>query len=80
MALFPVRSDRLFCETLDYDILLRWFLDMSLEEASFDASTFSKNRERLIEHQVALKFLDAVVRQAGGSRCFPTSISAWTAR
>jgi transposase len=64
MALFSVRSDRLFCEKLDYDILFRWFLDMSLEEASFDASTFSKNRERLIEHKVALKFLDAVVREA----------------
>ncbi len=64
MALFSVRSDRLFCETLDYNILFRWFLDMSLEEASFDASAFSKNRERLIEHEVAWKFLDAVVREA----------------
>jgi transposase len=47
IALYSVRSDRLFCETLDYNILFRWFLDMSLQEASFDASTFSKNRERL---------------------------------
>lgn len=64
MALYSVRSDRLFCETLDYNILFRWFLDMSLEEASFDASTFSKNRERLVEHAVALKFFDAVVGEA----------------
>jgi transposase len=64
IALYSVRSDRLFCETLDYNILFRWFLDMSLEEPSFDASTFSKNRERLAREDVALKFFDAVVREA----------------
>lgn len=64
MALYSVRSDRLFCETLDYNILFRWFLDMSLEEASFDASTFSKNRCRLVEHAIALAFFDAVVGEA----------------
>lgn len=64
IALYSVRSDRLFCETLDYNILFCWFLDMGLEEASFDASTFSKNRERLAEEAVALKFFDTVVRQA----------------
>jgi transposase len=66
IALYSVRSDRLFCEMLDYHILFRWFLDMSLEEPSFDASTFSKNRERLMEHEVAAKFFDAVVRIAKG--------------
>ncbi|VAX23299.1 Mobile element protein, partial [hydrothermal vent metagenome] len=45
MALYSVRSDRLFCETLDYNILFRWFLDMSLDERSFDHSVFSKNRD-----------------------------------
>ena len=64
IALYSVRSDRLFCETLDYNILFRWFLDMGLEEPSFDASTFSKNRERLAGEDVALKFFDAVVREA----------------
>lgn len=64
IALYSVRSDRLFCEQLDYNILFRWFLDMSLQEAAFDASTFSKNRERLASEQVALKFFDAVVREA----------------
>ena len=64
IALYSVRSDRLFCETLDYNILFRWFLDMGLEEPSFDASTFSKNRERLSGEDVALKFFDAVVREA----------------
>lgn len=64
IALYSVRSDRLFCETLDYNILFRWFLDMSLEERAFDASTFSKNRERLAREALALKFFDAVVREA----------------
>jgi transposase len=64
IALYSVRSDRLFCETLDYNILFRWFLDMSLQEPAFDASTFSKNRERLAREEVAVKFFDAVVREA----------------
>jgi transposase len=64
IALYSVRSDRLFCETLDYNILFRWFLDMNLEEASFDASSFSKNRERLLTHNVSQRFFDAVVKLA----------------
>jgi transposase len=61
IALHSVRSDRLFCEMLDRHILFRWFLDMNLEEPALDASTFSKNRERLITHEVAGEFFDAVV-------------------
>lgn len=64
IALYSVRSDRLFCERLDYDILFRWFLDMSLEEPAFDHSTFSKNSQRLLAHDVARRFFDAVVRHA----------------
>lgn len=64
IALYSVRSDRLFCEMLDYNILYRWFLDMNLEEASFDASSFSKNRERLLSHNVSQRFFDAVVKLA----------------
>lgn len=64
IALYTVRSDRMFCERLDYDILFRWFLDMNLEESSFDATSFTKNRERLLTHDVSLKFFDAVVREA----------------
>jgi transposase len=64
LALYSVRSDRLFCETLDYNILFGWFLDMGLDGPSFDASTFSKNRDRLASEDVALRFFDAVVREA----------------
>lgn len=64
MALYSVRSDRLFCEMLDYNMLFRWFLDMGLEERSFDHSTFSKNRARLIEHEIARGFFAGAVERA----------------
>jgi transposase len=64
IALYSVRSERQFCEQLGYNLLFRWFLDMELEEESFDATVFSKNRDRLMEHEVGRLFFDAVVRQA----------------
>lgn len=64
MALYTVRSERLFCERLDYDLLFRWFLDMDMVERSFDHSTFSKNRARLLQHDVAARFFQVVVKQA----------------
>jgi transposase len=64
IALHSIRSDRLFCEMLDYNILYRWFLDMDLEEPAFDHSTFSKNRARLIEHDIAKTFFAGVIEQA----------------
>jgi transposase len=66
ISLYSVRSERVFCEELEYQLLWRWFLDMSLIEPSFDQSTFSKNRGRLLQHAVAQQFFDAVVRQADG--------------
>ena len=64
MALHTVRSERLFCEQLDYNFLFRWFLDLEADEASFDHSTFSRNRARLLEPEVAGVFFRAVVEQA----------------
>jgi transposase len=64
MALYTVRSERLFCEQLDYNLLFRWFLDLQIDEASFDHSSFSRNRARLLEHEVAGEFFRAVVAQA----------------
>jgi len=64
IALYTIRSERLFCEMLDYNILYRWFLGMSLDEPSFNATSFTKNRDRLLAHEVAGRFLQAVVRQA----------------
>ena len=64
IALYSVRSERAFCEELDYHLLFRWFLDMTLIEPSFDPTTFTKNRGRLLEHAVGQRLFDTVVQQA----------------
>ncbi len=64
ISLFSVRSERAFCEELDYNLLWRWFLDMNLIEPSFDATTFTKNRTNLLEHRVGQQFFDEVVLAA----------------
>jgi transposase len=64
LALYTVRSERMLCEQLDYNLLFRWFLDMDVAAPSFDHSTFSRNRARLLEHDVAREFFTRVVAQA----------------
>jgi transposase len=64
MALYSVRSERAFCERLNYDLLFKWFLDLPIDAAAFDPTTFTKNRERLLDHEIADRFCAAVVRQA----------------
>ena len=64
IALYSVRSERQFCERLRYDLLFKWFLDMNIIDPAFDASTFSKNKERLLEHEVARGFLGVVLSEA----------------
>jgi len=61
IALFSVRSENLFIEQLHYNLLYRWFLDMDLSESVFDNSTFSKNQDRLMQHEVAKIFFAQVV-------------------
>jgi transposase len=64
MALYSIRSERAFCERLNYDLLFKWFLDMRIDQPAFDATTFTKNRQRLLAHEVADEFFAAVVRHA----------------
>ena len=64
IALYSVRSERGFCEQLDYNLLFRWFLGMNLVEPSFDATTFTKNLERLLKHRVGQALFDEVVLEA----------------
>jgi len=64
MALYSIRSERAFCERLNYDLLLKWFLDLRIDEPAFDATTFTKNRRRLLDHDVADQFFAQVVAQA----------------
>ena len=61
IALFSVRSERAFCEELDYNMLYRWFLDMNLLESSFDPTVFTKNRQRLLEHAVGQQLFATVL-------------------
>lgn len=68
IALYTVRSERLFCERLRYDFLFRWFLDLRDGSSTFDATTFSKNRERLLEAEIFEEFFGEVVEEARGRR------------
>jgi transposase len=62
--LYSVRSERLLMEELDYNILFRWFVGLNLDDEVWDATTFTKNRDRLLEAEVAKRFLGEVVRRA----------------
>lgn len=63
-ALYTVRSDRQLCARMQTDLMFRWFADIGLDEAVFDASTYSKNQERLLRHKVADLFFSEVVELA----------------
>lgn len=65
--LYSVRSERLLMEEIDYSILYRWFVGLNLDEAVWDATTFTKNRDRLLEAAVAKEFLAQVVERARGA-------------
>ena len=64
IALYSVRSERQFCERLRYDLLFKWFLDLNIMDPAFDASVFSKNKARLLEHDVAKELLAEVLEEA----------------
>ena len=66
ISLYSVRSERAFCEELDYNLLFRWFLGMNLMDRSFDPTVFTKNRIRLLEHRVGQQLFDEVVAEAHG--------------
>jgi len=62
--LYSVRSERLLMEEIDYSVLYRWFVGMNLDEPVWDVTVFTKNRDRLLDGDVAREFLCEVVRQA----------------
>jgi len=63
-VLYSVRSERLLIEQLQYNILFGWFVGLNLEPAVWDATTFSKNRDRLLQGEIAQAFFEAVLKQA----------------
>ena len=66
--LYSVRSERLLMEEIDYSILFRWFVGLNLDDGVWDATTFTKNRDRVLEAAVAKEFLAQVVERARGAR------------
>jgi transposase len=63
-SLYTIRSERLLMEEIDYSILFRWFIGLGMDDEIWSPTTFSKNRDRLLEGDVAAAFFDAVVGQA----------------
>jgi len=63
--LYSIRSERLLMEEMDYNLLFRWFVGLNADDEVWDATTFTKNRDRLLEADVAKEFLAQVVAQAG---------------
>ena len=63
-SLYSVRSERLLIEQLDYNLLFRWFVGLAMDDAVWTATTFTKNRERLLAGDIATAFFAAVLEQA----------------
>jgi transposase len=63
-SLYGVRSERLLCEQLGYNMLFRWFVGLSVDKGPWDHSTYTKNRDRLIEHEVIRELFSRVLEQA----------------
>lgn len=84
-VLFTVRSERLLIEQLEYNLLFRWFVGLSMEDVVWDHSTFSKNRDRLLGSEVAAVFFERVLAQARAAKLLSdehfsvdgTLIEAW---
>jgi len=62
-AFYSVRSERQLMERLEFDLLFRWFVGLGMDDPVWDHSTFSKNRDRLLEGEIAVRFLNAVLAQ-----------------
>ena len=61
-AFYSVRSERQLMEQINYNLLFRWFVGLGIDDTVWNHSTVSKNRDRLLDANVAAKFLDAVLR------------------
>jgi transposase len=88
MVLYSITSERRLMEQLDYNLLFRWFVGLEMDDGVWDATVFSKNRERLIEADVSQQLLLAVVEQARENQLLSeehftvdgTLIQAWASR
>ena len=71
-AFYSIRSERQLMERLEFDLLFRWFVGLGVDDPAWDHSTFSKNRDRLLEGEVAARFLAAVLAQPRVKRLLST--------
>jgi transposase len=71
-AFYSIRSERQLMERLEFDLLFGWFVGIAVDDAAWDHSTFSKNRERLLEGDIAAKLLSAVMAQPRVKRLLST--------
>lgn len=71
-AFYSVRSERQLMERLEFDLLFRWFVGLGIDEPAWDHSTFSKNRDRLLDGDIAAHFLSAVLAQSRVRRMLST--------
>src|SRR5271154_6727268 len=62
--LYTVRSERMLIEQLDYNLLFRWFVGLNMDDAVWDVTVFTKNRNRLLNEEIARKFFELVVEEA----------------
>ena len=74
--LYAIPSERRLVEQLQYNLLLRWFVGLPLNEPVFHVTCFTKNRSRLLTSAVAEAFFEAIRSQAEGTSCSPASTSA----
>jgi transposase len=87
-ALYTIRSERMLMEQLEYNLLFRWFVGLNMDEPVWVATVFSKNRDRLLEGDVAQKFFDRILEQAGAANLISdehfsvdgTLIEAWASQ
>jgi transposase len=76
--LYSVRSERMLMEQLEYNLLFRWFVGLSMDDPTWVPSVFSKNRDRLLEGDVARALLTATIEEARRRGYCRTSTSPWT--
>ena len=71
-AFYSIRSERQLMERLEFDLLFRWFVGLGVDDAAWDHSSFTKNRDRLLDGEIAAKFLAAVLAQPKVKRLLST--------
>ncbi len=87
-SLYSIRSERLLMEQLDYNLLFRWFVGLNMDDAVWDATVFTKNRDRLLDGEIARAFLQQVLKQAAEQQFLSdehftvdgTMIEAWASQ